>query len=63
MLPQLLHSLKDVYKRQLWETTAHEFFKKWEMTKCVGALDCKHINIFAPNILNPSIIITKNNLL
>lgn len=35
--------------RELWETTAHEFFKKWQMPNCVGALDGKHVNIFAPN--------------
>jgi len=34
--------------RELWEKTADDFMHKWQMPNCLGALDGKHINIFAP---------------
>jgi predicted RNA-binding protein associated with RNAse of E/G family len=37
-----------VITRDLWEKTAAGFLSNWQMPNGVGALEGKHINIFAP---------------
>ncbi|XP_065650245.1 uncharacterized protein LOC136078402 [Hydra vulgaris] len=32
-----------------WEKIAHEFETRWHFTHCVGAIDGKHVQMFAPD--------------
>lgn len=39
-IPQLSHAM--------WKEVEHNFYTKWNVPNCVGAVDGKHVHIFAP---------------
>lgn len=36
------------YNKQNWLNVANEFFEKWNMPNCLGAVDGKHVKIKCP---------------